>query len=165
MAFKFLRKAVLERLSIIIPPIKDEEWMLILRPKLEEKIEIQAPEDASIGGQVIAILAEFVAQVEFNIGDEPKEGDKSDLMRGVPALFKNGSEWEVWFRGQDFINYLKRRKAEEAKGAKLWSILRKQGLGHKKIRIDSSVIQVWTMAYEPHTVEFSDPVAKIKEEF
>lgn len=166
MSFRLMRRVIVEKLSIVAPPFKDEDWLQCIMPKLEEKKEIKAPEDASVGGVVISMLKEFISAVDATIdGEGSYIGDKKDIMRGIPVFVKEGEESFVYFRGGDFINYLKRRRAEEAKGAKLWSILRQAGCGHKKVRIGSSVAQVWTYRYTPDTIEFANPVDKVKEEF
>ena len=166
MSFRLLRRVIVEKLSIVAPPLKDEDWLQCIMPKLEEKKEIKAPEDASVGGMIISMLKDFVATVDASTdGDGNYMGDKNDILRGIPVLVKGEDGSCVHFRGGDFINFLKRRRAEEAKGAKLWSILRQAGCGHKKVRVGSSVAQVWTYRYTPEKVEFSNPVNKVKEEF
>ena len=155
MAFRILRRAVVEKLSIMIPPIKDEDWLLMLKPKLEAKLEMDAPDDASMKGQILAMLDDFSSQTE---GIKP---DRMDIMRGIPIQEKG----LVMFRSQDFINFLKRRKSEEAKGAKLWSIMRQCDCGHKKLRVDGIIIQVWTYKYGRIKPKFNNPVDNIEEEF
>ncbi|MCK5606793.1 hypothetical protein KAR91_33130 [Candidatus Pacearchaeota archaeon] len=156
MTFRYLRRAIIEKLSAVIPPMKDEDWLLYLKPKMENHIVIEAPDDASVKGQIKAMLDDFASQT-----DRIEKFDMLDMNRGIP-IWKKG---EILFRSQDFITFMKRRKAEDAKGAKLWSILRSCGCSHKSARIGESVKQVWVYPYKRQSAQFRDPIKDQKEEF
>jgi hypothetical protein len=164
--YKQVRKGMLERVAIIAPPMKNEDWAIILRGKNEQRAEISAPEDAGPGAMIKALLSEFTRGVErVNALGQPILGRKEDLLRGMPvALLDNDTEEHfVYFRGVDFISMLKRKRAEEFKGAALWAILRNIGCTHDKIRIGQQVTQVWAKPFVPWNVEYTLP--NLKEDF
>lgn len=165
MSYRLLRKVVVERLSLIVAPSKEENYLLSLRPKLEEKNEIEAPDDASVGGIIQSMLIEYVSYAGQAYQKNGEAGKKEDILRGVPTVLKIGDELIIHFRGSDFIAFLKRKRAEEKKGANLWSILRTFGCGHKKIRIKDKVVQIWTYPYYEELDELPCPMDSQKEEF
>lgn len=160
MEHKQVRKALLEKVGIVAPPMKNEDWAVILRMKNEQRIEVSAPDDASPGAIIGALLAEFTGPVEKTDGSgQPLYGKREDLLRGRPAVLKDSDTGEtfVYFRGPDFITLLKRKRAEEFKGAALWSILRNLGCTHDKLRIGSTTVQVWAKPFQPWDVKFEAP--------
>lgn len=148
MEYRLLRKAMLETVGILAPPMKAEDWGQILRLKNEQRLEISAPEDASPGAMVRSLLSEFVRPVERALVEGSVPDRRCDLIRGLPVLYQKAGELYVCFRGVDFMGMLKRKKAEEFKGAALWAILRKAGCSHDKIRVGHQVIQVWLKPFE-----------------
>mgnify|MGYP001576612862 CR=1 FL=1 len=150
---------MLEKVNIVLPPCKGEDWLKIIKNKVAERREVQAPEDASISGQILSMLNEYLVMAD--------SGDKDGLLRGIPVLLKENGVDRVFFRGMDFVAFLKRRKAEEVKGANLWNILREGGCDHKKLRIGPTVVQTWykDIDIKMMNIEYSNPIDKIKEEF
>ena len=164
--YKQVRKGMLEHAAIVAPPMKNEDWAILLRVKNEQRAEISAPDDAGPGAMVKALLCEFTRGVERTGPDnEPVMGKMEDLLRGMPVLSKDKDTGEtfVFFRGVDFIGMLKRKRAEEYKGAALWSILRAIGCCHDKIRVGSQTVQVWLKPFTPWNVVYEVP--KPKEDF
>ena len=163
MDFRAVRRAMLEKIGIIAPPMKNEDWLVILRIKNEQRIEVSAPDDASKGGIIGSLLDEFVRPAERLDNDgKPRFGRKEDLLRGLPVVLKDQDTGEifVYFRGVDFITMLKRKRAEEFKGAELWSILRKSGCVHDKLRVGHAILQVWGVPFEANDVKFEIPDMK-----
>lgn len=163
MDYKQVRKGMLERVGIVAPPMKNEDWAILLRGKNEQRAEISAPDDAGPGAMVKALLAEFTRGVERTGADgKPVMGRREDLLRGMPVLSQDADtdEFFVYFRGVDFITMLKRKRAEEFKGAALWSILRSLGCTHDKVRIGSQVTQVWLKPFTPWNVVYEVPTPK-----
>lgn len=161
--YKQVRKGMLERVGIVAPPMKNEDWAILLRGKNEQRAEISAPDDAGPGAMVKALLAEFTRGVErIGTDGQPVLGRREDLLRGLPVLSRDEDTDElfVFFRGVDFISMLKRKRAEEFKGAALWSILRQIGCTHDKIRIGSQTTQVWLKPFAPWNVEYTAPTPK-----
>lgn len=160
--YKAVRKVAIERVGVVGPPMKAEDWAIVLRTKNEQREEISAPDDAGPGAMIRAMLQEFTRPVERTEEGRPRLGKKEDLLRGLPVVMRDEDTEEVmvYFRGADFISMLRKKRAEEFKGAALWSVLRQIGCSHDKVRIGSSVIQVWTKPFSPWDVVFESPKPK-----
>lgn len=142
MNYQRVRVMSMERANIIIPPMKQEDWLLIVKERLSHVKIIEAPEDASTDGDITQVLTEFV-----QIAERGQNG-KDDILRGIPArstIMEMGETIPViLFRSQDLLAYIKRRKINNfITNNILWMLLRKMGIGHTKIRVKSAVMQVW----------------------
>lgn len=143
-----VRCACMERASIIVPPMKQEEWLMLLKSRLDHVKIVEAPDDASEGGDILTVLSEFI-QIS-----ERSQAGREDLLRGIPikdTVVEGGEDVPViMFRSQDFLVYLKRRKITlNVTGNLLWMKMRKLGVGHAKIRFKSNTIQVWYVPMSP----------------
>lgn len=143
MDYRRIRILALEKADIVAPPMKGEEWLLLLKDRMANKKMVEAPKDASTHGHLILALTEFI-----QIADRSTRG-REDLLRGIPVkdklVVRGEMETVVMFRSQDFISYLKRKKmATTLTGNLLWMRLRTMGCGHDKIRISGTrQAQVW----------------------
>jgi hypothetical protein len=132
--WRFIRQLVADRLTRVVPMIKNSEWERMLSPLMQTARIIEAPDDASVNGVIRDRLREFCAKTDlFNRGDDTEE--RKALLRGMPVVLKMDGERCVMFRGQDFVNYLKRTKTEELKGVNLWFAVQDLGVLHRKVRI------------------------------
>lgn len=164
LSFQHIKRGILEKLDIIPPPLKAADWDIQLGKLLKDIQEIDAPEDVGPRAMISAMLSEFCRGAE-RVGPEgkPVMDDPNKLLRGLQVAGKKGEDYVVYFRGADFIQFLKRRKTEELKGAALWTQLRKLGCDHTKLRIGGSVVNVWFKKLEPWTLNLEGP--KIAENF
>lgn len=148
MNFYKVRCACMERANIIIPPMKQEEWLMLLKSRLDHVRVVEAPEDASENGDILTVLSEFI-QIS-----ERSQAGREDLLRGIPikdVIVEAGESIPVvMFRSQDFLIYLKRRKITlNVTGNLLWMKMRKLGVGHSKVRFKDTTIQVWYVPMSP----------------
>lgn len=143
MDYRRIRILALERADVVAPPMKAEEWLLILKDRMASKKVVEAPKDASTHGHLIQAMMEFI-----QIADRSTRG-REDLLRGIPVKDKfpvaGIVQDVVFFRSQDFMNYLKRKKAATTlTGNTLWMKLRNIGCDHAKIKTTGGKqIQVW----------------------
>jgi len=142
-----LAEKIMESLLIVIPILKQRQWMPILANLMLTVETIEAPDNASINGVIRERLIEFIDRADFNSnGKDPS--DKDLIMRGLPVIQEehdsNGKR-VVMFRGSDFISFLKRTRTEELKGNSLWMAVRKMGVKHGRSRIQGRVINVWSI--------------------
>ena len=141
--WRMVRELVADRLTKIVPMIKASEWERILQPLMAESRIVETPDDASVAGVIRDRLREFAAKTDLLSRGEDKEERKA-LLRGLPIVQKHEGERCIMFRGQDFVNYLKRTKSEELKGVSLWFAVREIGVGHARVRIGGKEnINVW----------------------
>lgn len=155
--WRFMREMAAERLTMILPMIKPQEWERILQDLMRQVRIIEAPDDASVAGVIRARLREFAAKTDLvNRGEDPN--DRKALLRGLPAVQVTEGERCVVFRAQDFINYLKRTKSEELKGVGLWFAVKDIGIRHIKMRVGKHNINVWAIPVTEVVHDDAEPV-------
>lgn len=157
--WRYIRQLIADRLTRIVPMIKTSEWERLLGPMMQEARIIETPDDASVNGIIRDRLREFAAKADLaNHGEVPE--DRKALLRGMPIVQKMDGERCVLFRGQDFVNYLKRVKAEELKGINLWMAVQNLGVVHRKIRIGvKDSCNVWYLPVQTVIQDFAaEPV-------
>lgn len=143
--WKIMRELIAEKMTRVVPKIKDVEWERILSPIMTQARIVEAPDDASIAGTVRERLREFASKTNLESkGEDPEE--RRALLRGLPCVqVMDGMRCVVW-RAQDFVNYLKRTKSEELKGVNLWFAIKGLGVGATKIRVgERESARVWYM--------------------
>lgn len=144
MDYRRVRVSVAERMTRMLPPMKNEQWQVRLHKLMEDTIEHEAPEEASSAGFIGTKLHEFFQRTDLTSSGEDKS-ERDALLLGSPVVQINETEGTrcVYFRGSDFVDFLKRNRAEELKGANLWMAMRKVGVKHARIRAAGKVIPVW----------------------
>lgn len=145
--FKRVRQLIAERLTKVVPLIKNVEWERILQPLMDSAVVVEAPDDASVTGVIRSRLIEFASKTELNKKDTPVK-ERVALVRGLPIVIQQDGEACVAFRAQDFIAFLKRTKSEELKGTNLWFAVKELGVGHTKVRAGDHNMNVWYMPVE-----------------
>lgn len=158
--WKFMRRAIAERLTKILPIIKNQEWERVLQPLMAEARVMMAPEDASVSGLIRARLREFAAKA-IDLKDDKKVEDRQALLRGLPIISVRDDQRVVMFRAQDFVQYLKRTKSEELRGVNLWFAIRELGVADMKVRVhkDKSPVHVWYLPV--HEVQIEDATEEV----
>jgi hypothetical protein len=132
--WRAIRQIIAERLTRIVPLIKNQEWERILQPLMSAVRIIDTPDEASIAGSIRAKLREFAAKADLTSPGESQDERKA-LLRGLPIVQVIDGERCIVWRGQDFTAFLKRTKSEELKGVNLWFAIKEMGVRSNKIRI------------------------------
>lgn len=156
--WRAIRELVADRLTKIIPSIKNGEWEAMLAQLMASCRLIETPDDASTTGIIRDRLREFCSKADFtDMGKNPDS--RKALLRGMPVVQEEMGERCIMFRGQDFVNYLKRTKSEELKGVSLWFAVQSLGVEHKKVRVTGTKesCNVW---YVPVKVVVQDFAAE-----
>ncbi len=153
-------QAVMEKLLIVLPPMKNRDWLNILAGIMHTVEKVQTPENASIPGIIKERLAEFISKADLeNNGRDIT--DRAKLKRGLPVvqqiLIKDDVSRHVVFKGSDFVTYLKRTRSEELRGSHLWNALRKYGVDHTRLRVDGKVNAVWMLPLDERNRTKLDP--------
>ncbi len=156
MDFRYVRIAVAEKLTKLIPPMKNEKWQVMLHDMMNNTVEIEAPDDASVGGLIKRRLYEFLGRTDLTVDGEIQ--DRQNLLLGMPVVqTANDGSRRVFFRGSDFVDYLRKSRSEELKGPNLWMALRDMGVEHGRMRVGKTVVPVWSAPLtEEHEIEFVD---------
>jgi len=148
MEHRRLMEAVADATTTVIPAMKPVEWMRKLSDLMENAIEEDAPQDATVGGALMGKLVEFVrkARLPQDDSDQSKAESRESLHRGQPtAEYTSNGMCVVHFRGKDFIEFLKRTRHGDVRGATIWMTLRRNGVATGKIRVGSSIVSVWSV--------------------
>jgi hypothetical protein len=162
--WRTMREIIAERLTFVPPMIKPQEWERILQPLMKTCRIEEVPDDASVSGVIRDRLREFAARTDLTSRGEDT-ADRKALLRGLPAVAVVNGMRCVVFRGQDFVNYLKRNKSEELKGVDLWFAVKNIGTFSTKLRIpdvkQNGNINVWCVPVEEvlanHELSASSP--------
>lgn len=141
MSFKLVQQACLEQLCCVIAPMKNPQWLGVVNALLMDVTHIDAPEDASTKGIMRARLDSFMARCDLS--DDGKNPDLQLLLLGNPVVAQEEGQRVVFFRGSDFIEFLKKSRGEDLKGSNLWAAMRECGVGHKRKKIKGQSIPVW----------------------
>lgn len=164
MDFKQVREAIADTLTRLVPPMKNDRWQALLFKLMESAILLEAPEEATLEGQVKGRLIQFLSKGDLD-SDGSDIQDRESILHGSPVVQAKDGKRLVYFRGQDFLDYLKKQRIDDVKGPNLWIILREQGLSSEKLRINSHTsINVWSWPVEQLGVT-EIPVKEIKSEF
>jgi len=141
-----LMEAVADATTKVVPALKPGEWMRKLS-YLMENVEVrEAPEDATVGGQLMGKLSEFIRRVRLPDEEIPTDEAREALLRGQPVAERTEeSSVVVHFRGKDFIEFLKRSRHGDTRGATVWMELRKYGVRTGRVRTSKSTVAVWTV--------------------
>lgn len=142
-----IREAIIEKLTLVVPPMKNDKWLVILKGLTEQVITIDAPEEASSAGLVWQHLIQFSQRANLD-SDGNNIADRELLLRGIPVVQNKNDERVIYFRGSDFVNYLKKNRAEELRGPNLWFALKNHGVEHSKLRIGKTVRPVWSIGID-----------------
>jgi hypothetical protein len=142
MDYRSIRRAVADNLTCIIPPMKNATWEVILHNLMGEAKIIEAPEEASTYGFLRTRLYEFFQRTDLSSEGDNIE-DRKSLLMGSPVVQAFNNRRCVFFRGADFVDFLKKNRSEEMKGTNLWMALRKVGVKHDKLRVGGKVVPVW----------------------
>jgi len=143
MDYRQVRVAVAEELTRLIAPMKNDQWQGMLHKLMSEATELEAPEEASTKGYIRNRLNEFFHRADLDSPGTDKK-DRESLLLGSPVVQINEMGHRcVYFRAADFIDYLKKNRAEELKGPNLWMTLRELGVEHTKFRVGKTVVPVW----------------------
>lgn len=140
--WRAMRQVIAERLTKIVPLIKNQEWERILIPLMKQARMVEAPDDSSVTGIIRDRLREFASKTDLTNRGKDLD-DRKALMRGMPVVQVYEGDRHVFFRGQDFVNYLKRTRTEELKGVSLWFAVKEVGVAHTRLRAGDHNINVW----------------------
>jgi hypothetical protein len=127
-------------------PIKGTDFADLIRAKLESVEIIKAPEEATLGGQVMAWLEEYCTS-------KAQARNKEELLLKKPWT----DEGFVYFSSLAFKSFLAQQRTilDERE---LWSIMRRNGAESVPIRIKGKQLRFWRVAaFAVQTEDFALP--------
>jgi hypothetical protein len=136
---------VLERLSILMVPIKAGHWAKMITAKLSEMEEEQAPDDAGPAGVLAMHLQDFCSS--FSMARE-----RDEVVQGKPWV--DTKDGRTYFRSSDFQRYLAQQRVTGFDGRKLFVMLRRiKGCEHGQWNIKGQNVQWWSIASFPKLID------------
>ena len=145
--YRSVRRRVMEVETLVLPPMKGERWERLLANMMANVVEIEAPDEASTSGLIVDRLCEFCDRAD-------PDAERDSLLLDQPVVEEREGVPVVYFRGPAFVDFLRRSRADELRGANLWLVLREAGVEHTRIRVEGKPTSVW---YVPrHLVEIAD---------
>jgi hypothetical protein len=141
MDYQVIRKRGMELHNLIWPFMKREEWAQILKSKMKDVKELEAPEDASKYGDLYDMLREFMSLGLRNV-------DRGAMTRGIPCLTELNGAKVIAFRSQDFVSFLKKKRFRPIQNPDMWMALRQVGCDHTKVKVEDRAVQVWYSPYD-----------------
>lgn len=157
--WRVMRLKLAERLLRVVPQIKNDKWQKLLTALMAMCRVEDAPEDASVDGIIKGQLVDFLRKCDLD-GDGTDTADRVQIFRGIPVvqLDPDSGTRFVYFRGADFVNHLKRQKAEDLKGVNLWFSLKQLGVRHGRFRVGDKTPSVWSVELtEEHQLKMTAP--------
>lgn len=152
-----LRRALFEKLNLVIPVIKPGDYDDILRDLLSESEQIEAPEDAGIRGQFNTLVEQFLVRAK-------SAENREDILQGLPYSEAN----RVYFRSADLLTFLERKRFTKYSAAEVYTALRSIGAEHSALRTKRSVVKVWSLPITSN-LKYDDleplPIEKLGAEF
>ncbi len=114
--------------------LSKKDYNLLMKPKVENAEEIEAPYDASPAGLIMFHLEDFCT-------DRALSDDREGLLRAAPWI--DGGR--VYFRTADFKRYLETQRVYGYDGRKLWNILKGQDAKHHQINVKGKNVKCWSV--------------------
>jgi hypothetical protein len=127
--------------------MKQQQWDQKLRELLANKVDIEAPDDASEYGSITNKIDDFLC-----LSDRSK--NREDLLRGMPIL----EEGKIMFQVSYLQKYLVSQKVM-IENNELFSIIHRRECEHKLVKIKGKVIRAWSIDAElvnRQTEDYSD---------
>lgn len=157
MDFNQVRILAADKLTRVMPPMKNQDWQVILDTKMKGAILVEEAPEARTNGVLRQKLSEFLRRVDMK-ADPADLNNRKHLMRGTPVVTMLDKEKVIIFRGTDLQEYLKRNRADELAGVNLWFILKDIGAKHSELTIDKKRASVWSVPFlQELAIDFPSP--------
>lgn len=175
--YDIVRQKVGEKLHLVLPRIKPQEWDLYLR-EIMGKVKVR--QEQTVDDFVYLKLCEYLKRTRV---DKTRSEDerREDLKRGAPTIIgiskmtskggkfeEEGKEWYYAFKLQDFCAWLRRRKELPMPEHQMSYVLYKllgEDAKRDKIRVgEARVGNIWCVI-ESAVENESVPTAQIESEF
>lgn len=138
------------------PPMNASRWAQRINELMANVEVIPAPDDASEGGQFMAMVENFLA--DTSLSKEP-----SDLIRGRPV--QDAKEARIYFRAQDLIKYLENRRFRgDIRPNRIWSALRNIGAMKRQFNVNGKCVQAWGIPEVPAYDDTALPLPTMPED-
>lgn len=129
------QRICLERVGLLPVPLPADTWRAEVNKLLKTATVVEAPQDASVAGELGYHLKQFCTVY-------PQAETREEVLVGKPFT----EEGVTHFRAADFKKYLDAQHFRALNGHRLYAELRTLGLTHKQFWVSDQNITVWTVA-------------------
>ena len=141
------RRLCVERTNVMPMRVKPYVWEKIIRDKLANLEEIEAPADAGVEGRFLNLLEAFCT-------GQAQARQQDELLLGKPWVDRD----RVFFRSIDLTRFLDQQHFREYTAKQLWAVLRRHGAKHHTFQLKGRCVQCWSRpAYDVQTSDFEVP--------
>lgn len=130
------RRICVERINKFPPKVKQNVWEQMIRSKLEDLEEHDAPPDASPEGRLDYLLRSFCSNYDT-------ARSKDELMAGNP--WYDDKAKTIYFRSPDFMRHLDLQHFKEMTQREIWAFFRRLGATHTQFHIKGQNVQCWAI--------------------
>jgi hypothetical protein len=138
------QKACLEKLNIVPPTLRKQDWENLLNALLKEMVETEqiteASEDTSVTGRFMDLLEEFTTHMQQAM-------DRDEIIMGRP--FEDTDEARTYFRIKDLENHLKRNNFVGLSAPKMAQRLRDIGGEPISMFLKGRTVRCWRIPSFP----------------
>jgi hypothetical protein len=142
-----------QKIAYLPPSLPGDKWRAEINKILQAATAVEAPPDASAGGELGYHLRQFCTVY-------PQAETREELLVGKPFT----EEGYTMFRAADFKRYLDAQHFRALAGPKLYAELRHLGLMHKQLWVAGQNVLVWAAEKYEKPPEEQIPVRKSKQE-
>jgi hypothetical protein len=135
--FRVFRLRLMEIMNLVVKPLKQLDWEKQVKDLLDKRTEIGAPKDASINGQILNCVTEFLELCE-------KSKQDIDVYRDLPV--KKGEY--IVFRANALKKYMAMHKLDRIADNRLFMLIKNHGCNHKRVSIDGKLVLLWAIKYD-----------------
>lgn len=132
---RLFRELCLEKINKFPTGLTPDRWREEVNKIASHAQEIEAPEDAGAGGELLYWLRQFCTVY-------PQAETREEILVGKPFA----ADGRVHFRSADFKQFLESKHYRALSGPRLYARLREYGLDHKQFFVADRNIMVWHMA-------------------
>lgn len=153
------RRLCMDKLNKLPPPMKQEDWELIVSEKLLNVDIIEAPPDSGPEGQFLLHLENFcVARAAANTLDEVILGKPFHCVSADDTRLPAAAIGTTLFRSFDLLRYLDQQHFNDFQERQVWAALRRIGVEHYRVLIKSRSVPVWAIrSFRQQTEDFTIP--------
>lgn len=163
MDYRKLMEAALEAASIVLPLMKNAEWLRLLSQLMANVEYVEAPKEAKASGMLMVKLSEYIRRAHIVSAEDGSAG-RTAIMHGAPIVDVDPSgRMKAYFKGASFIDFLKRSRQGTVSPSSVWMTVKEHGVVSDRIRVGKKVVAVWAIDVDQD--EYQNFVPKFKQEF
>ena len=136
----YFQKACMERLNLLPPSMKKNDWEALINELLKEMVELEsiteASEDTTITGRFADLVEEFTTHLQQAM-------DRDEILMG--RVWTDEDHGSVYFRIKDLESHLRRNSFAQLSAPKIAQRLRDMGGEPTSLSLKGRTVRLWKM--------------------